>query len=94
MKKESPTADVNLEIKKALEGKKLIIGRNRVVKGIKNGTIKSVIKASNCPMILSRDIDMYSRSGDFELKGFPGNSLRLGQICGKPFNIVLLGIKK
>ena len=25
---------------------------------------------------------------------FPGNSLELGELCGKPFGVLLLGIRK
>jgi large subunit ribosomal protein L30e len=82
------------EIKKAIKEGKLVIGSKRVLKDLKQGVIKSVIYASNCPENRKKDINYYSKHFGIEVKRFKGNSRQLGEICGKPFNVVLLGIRK
>lgn len=87
-------ANVNQEIKEAMKEKKIIIGSRTVMKGVKRGHINSVIYASNCPENMMKDIEYYSKSNFVAIKEFSGNSLQLGEVCGKPFNVLLVGIKK
>ncbi|MCX6814058.1 MAG: 50S ribosomal protein L30e [Candidatus Aenigmarchaeota archaeon] len=87
-------ATVNHEIKEAMKEKKIIIGSRTVIKGVKRGHINSVIYASNCPEETRKDLEYYSKSEFVAVKDFKGNSVQLGEICGKPFNVLLVGIKK
>lgn len=82
------------EIKAAMKDKKLVIGSKSVFKNLKQNIIKSVIYASNCPEGTCRDLEYYSKNFGTELKKFKGNSRQLGEICAKPFNVSVLGIKK
>ncbi|HJW96891.1 MAG TPA: 50S ribosomal protein L30e [archaeon] len=85
---------MNQEIKEALKEKRIIIGSRTVIKGIKGGVLNSVIYASNCPDNTKKDIEYYSQAGFIPIKMFEGNSLQLGELCGKPFNVLMLGIRK
>jgi large subunit ribosomal protein L30e len=87
-------ANVNQEIKEAMKEKKILIGSRTVIKGVKRGHLDSVIYASNCPEETRKDLEYYSRGGFLELKEFKGNSVQLGELCGKPFNVLLIGIRK
>ena len=87
-------ATVNQEIKDAMKEKKIVIGSRTVMKGIKRGHLNSIIYASNCPEITRKDLEYYSKSGFLGLKEFKGSSVQLGELCGKPFNVLLVGIKK
>ena len=87
-------ANVNQEIKEAMKEKKILIGSRTVMKGVKRGHIDSVIYASNCPEETKKDLEYYSKSGFLGVKQFKGNSVQLGEICGKPFNVLLVGIRK
>jgi len=82
------------EIKSAMEEKKLVIGSRSVFKNLKQNIIKSVIYASNCPEGTYENLEYYRKHFGIELKKFKGNSRQLGEICAKPFNISILGIKK
>ena len=82
------------EIKDAMKEKKLVMGSNRIFGGIKQEAIKYVICSSNCSEDALNDLNYYSRNFGIEIKKFAGNSRQLGEICGKPFNIMLLGVKK
>lgn len=85
---------IEKEIKEAVKEKKLVIGSEKVIESIKLSTLKHVIIPSNCSDALLRDLEYYSRNFAVETNKFAGNSRQLGEICGKPFNIMLLGIKK
>jgi large subunit ribosomal protein L30e len=86
--------NVNQEIKEAMKEKKIVIGSRTVIKCVKGGHINNVIYASNCPEETRKDLEYYSKSGFLGLKEFKGSSVQLGELCGKPFNVLLVGIKK
>jgi large subunit ribosomal protein L30e len=86
--------NVNQEIKEAIKEKKAVIGSRTVIKSVKRGNLNAVIYASNCPDGVRKDLAFYSKGGFVPVKQFEGNSLQLGELCGKPFNVLLVGIKK
>lgn len=85
-----------MEIKKdmetAMKSGNFVMGTNSVMKAMKNGKLNSVVYATNCPASTMEDLNHYSAVGGVEIKQFDGNSLQMGEFCGKPFNIVLFGI--
>jgi len=85
---------IEKEIKEAVKEKKLVIGSEKVIESIKLSTLKHVIIPNNCSDDVLSDLEYYGRNFAVETKKFAGNSRQLGEICGKPFNIMLLGIKK
>lgn len=85
---------IDKEIKEAMKEEKLIIGSKSVVKNIKLSAVKYIICSTNCAEDLLNDLNYYSKNFGVEIKKFKGNSRQLGEICGKPFNVMLLGIKK
>jgi len=78
------------DIKDAIKAGKLLIGTRSVMKNLKAKKLKTVVGASNCPETLVRDIKRYGT----EPVIIKGNSSKLGELCGKPFNILLAGIMK
>ena len=85
---------IEREINDAAKEKKLVIGTRTIVRCIKKSAIKCVICPENCREDVLGDLDYYSKNFGIEIKKFSGNSRQLGEICGKPFNIMLLGVKK
>lgn len=81
-------------VNEAKEAGKLIIGTNSVKVGMKNGNLSTIVYASNCPDGLKREITSYSRLSKIEVSSFSGDSAKLGEMCGKPFSILVVGIKK
>jgi len=81
-------------IQDAIKAGKVLVGRSAVVRSLKLGSLESVFCASNCPTKMLRELDYYIKISSIDLQKFRGNSARLGQLCGKPFNITVLGIKK
>ncbi|MFH1978513.1 MAG: ribosomal L7Ae/L30e/S12e/Gadd45 family protein [Candidatus Aenigmatarchaeota archaeon] len=82
------------DIKHAEEQKKLLIGTKSIVKSLKIGELERVIYASNCPESTLKDINYYLKLTKTEVELFDGNSSKLGETCGKPFNILMIAIKK
>ncbi len=85
---------IDKEIKEGMKEKKLVIGSRNVIKGIKSDNVKYVILPTNCKEDVMNELNYYNKNFKVEIKKFKGNSRQLGELCGKPFNVMLLGIKK
>ena len=85
---------VEKDIKDALKAGKLLMGTRSVIKGMKTGKASAVVIASNCPEGIRKDLKHYAGMHKAEMREFKGDSVRLGEVCGKPFNILVLGIRK
>ncbi|MBI4021499.1 MAG: ribosomal L7Ae/L30e/S12e/Gadd45 family protein [Candidatus Aenigmarchaeota archaeon] len=86
--------DATKDIKQALKDGKLVIGTRETVKLLKQGGISAVIVPTNVPAGIRKDLERYAGLGASELRTFEGDSVTLAQVCGKPFKILALGIKK
>ena len=80
--------DVDKSLIKVIRTGEVVLGTNRTIELAKEGTPKMVIVASNCPenvkKILSEtNVPMYE---------YPGTSVGLGPVCGKPFTIAAMAI--
>jgi large subunit ribosomal protein L30e len=82
------------EIKEAIKARKTLIGTRSVMKAFMTGHLKSVIYARNTPPRTLSDIRHYANITGSATQEFTGSSAELGELCGKPFSILLLGIKK
>lgn len=86
--------NVQADIKKAMKEKTLVIGTRQVLKEVRTGKVGTIILASNCPKNLRADMTHYSGISGISINDFGLDSLRMGEFCGKPFNILMIGIKK
>lgn len=82
------------EIKSAIKEKKLLIGSNSIYRGIKKGHVERIAYASNCPEEVRKDLGRYAKITKASIEEFKGDAAQLGQLCGKPFRIQMIGIKK
>lgn len=82
------------EIKDAMKGGKLLIGSRSVMRGLKAGQLSGVVVASNCPDGTRNDVSHYAGIREIKMETFKEDSVRLGEICGKPFSVLILGIRK
>jgi large subunit ribosomal protein L30e len=85
---------IEKEVRNALKEKRIVIGSRSVIRGIRNRAFSGVFFADNCPEGTRKDLTRYGELAGTEVSPFNGNSAQLGQLCGKPFNILLIGIKK
>ncbi len=82
------------DIKKALESEKVVIGTKDVLRDAKKSGLAKIIYADNAPELTTGRMKFYSKISGVEIVMFKGNSIELGRLCGKPFGISVLGIKK
>lgn len=93
-KRSSVAAGIGSEINEAVKKRNLLMGSNSVFKELKKGGLGKVICASNLPSARKKDLNHYASVSGIEVKEFDGDSAMLGETCGKPFSILLIGIKK
>ena len=77
-----------MEIITKLPEKSGIIGAREIVKHIKNGKIKQVVVASNCPDFL---IARLKEFGGLAIEKFDGDEAQFGTKLGKPFPVAMAG---
>ncbi|MEM7813288.1 MAG: ribosomal L7Ae/L30e/S12e/Gadd45 family protein [Candidatus Aenigmatarchaeota archaeon] len=73
-----------------------VIGAKEVQKGIKDGKIKRVIVAKNCPDWLVSKMACLSegQASGIALERFNGNARELGTALGKPFAVAVAGFEE
>ncbi len=92
-KKKEINEDV-AKIKKALEDKRLVIGSNRLLKGLKTGQLEEVFITSNCPESLKSNLTNYTKMDNKKVIGIEITNEELGILCKKPFSINVVGISR
>jgi len=84
--------DYSNEIKKLLTQKKLVIGTNQVMKGIRQKSLKKVFVSSNCPKTVLDDLEKFSSLSKTEIVKLEIPNEELGTICKKPFLVSIVGV--
>ncbi len=82
------------DIRKIVESKKTILGKNRTLKALHSKTLKTVFLAKNSPKTLKSDFERYSRISGFKLVNTDFSNEELGVICRKPFFVSVIGVLK
>ena len=80
------------DIKKAIQAKKITIGKETTIKILKKGEAGKVIMTSNCSD--KDEIRTLCKIGNIELVETSMTNEELSTLCKKPFNISIVGIKK
>ncbi len=77
---------------KAMADRKIVIGTDRVLKGLKGAKLSVVGHASNTPeKVVSQ---MEAGPGGAKMFSFPGNNVEFGEICKRPHRVSVVGILK
>lgn len=75
------------KLKKALKDKTLKIGTDVTLKALRNGKAKTVFLSSNCPEILLKQIQKYTKLVGVDLVKLDISNEELGAVCKRPFSI-------
>jgi large subunit ribosomal protein L30e len=86
--------DVNKAIATTAKTGKIQIGSSSALKSAKAKKAKLIIVASNCPQSIREDIEYYCKLSEIPVSIYNGNSLDLGAVCGKPFEVSALTVKE
>ena len=84
--------DVEKELVTAIKTGRVVLGSRKTIKLLKLGKAKAVIVASNAPPEIRNDIMYYAKLGNVPVYVYPGTSVELGALCGKPFTVASLAI--
>lgn len=79
-------------VRNAVDTDNVILGTKETLSAVLNGKVKFVVVASNCDAESRDDLKKYTELSGVELHEFDGTSIDLGEVCGKPFVVSMLGI--
>jgi large subunit ribosomal protein L30e len=85
-------ADLNSDIRLAVDSGKTAIGANEVIRALKTDKAKLVIVAATSSDSSKMDINHLAKLGDVKVITFGGNPIELGAVCGKPYSVSTLAI--
>ena len=82
------------ELKSEIEKKNVILGSRKTIKYLKNNKVKLVVIAKNCPDGVKKDLEQYAKLAGIKLEKYEGTATQLGIVCGKPFPVATVSVKK
>ena len=81
-------------IKTKMKENKIILGYRTVIKSIKTSRPELIVFANNIPEDKKRMIEHNAKIAKIEIKEYSSDGVNLGLICGKPFPVSVLAIKR
>ncbi len=84
--------DLNRSIRIAVDTGKVSYGAESAKQALLNKQAKLVIIANNSPLAVKEDVNRYANLSEIPVLEFPGSSLDLGAICGRPHFVAALTI--
>lgn len=82
------------ELRKHVQGNKLVIGTAEVSRLLKQGGLARVFVASNCPDSVKSGFRHYCGISRCELVELSIPNNELGILCKKPFSVAVVGVPK
>ena len=87
--------DENLqELKIALQSKDAIVGKEEVIKALKNTKLSKVFMASNTALDMKNDLEHYCKLSGAELVALNQDNEEIGILAKKSYFISVVGVKK
>jgi len=84
--------DLSKAIRLAVDSGKVELGADKAKKIALRGEAKLVIISKNCPSDTAADLKRYCSQSGTPIIEFPGTSVELGIVCGKPFTVSALSV--
>ena len=84
--------DVETSIRTAVDTGKVILGERNTIKALRIGEFKLAVVASNCKPKAKEELMRHASINEVFVYEYPGSSIELGSVCGKPFIISMLGV--
>lgn len=92
--KKEKAANLPAMLRLVVESGEVEFGTHNTLKNTKLGTLKAVVLAGNAPPETQENIRRYCALSDIPIIKFPGSSLELGSVCGRPHPVAVLAVKK
>lgn len=86
-------SEIDKSLSIAVRSGKVLFGSNTAMKSALTGRAKMIVIASNCPQNIREKIEKYCKLSSIPLLIYPGSSIDLGSVCGKPFTVAALTIR-
>lgn len=93
-RKKKKEFDVDTNIKVAYKTGKIIYGKNKVLKNLRENPFKMLIVSNNCPAELINQLNYYNSllKDKIFIYNYRGSSWDLGLACAKPYMISIIGV--
>jgi len=82
----------NQQLRNSVDTGKVIYGTKEVVRETLIGDLKLVVLAKTVKSLQKKQLEHYSKLAGIKCVEYPESGVELGSVCGKPFNISVLGI--
>ena len=90
----SVPSELLVDIEKLIADGKAVLGAEQAIKLLKQGRLKAVLVASNCPEQTKRDAKYYCSISAVEFEELLITNEDLGTVCKKPFSVSVISILK
>jgi len=84
--------NIEKSIRTAVDTGKVILGERSTLKVLRTDEFKLAVVASNCKPQSKEELMRLANVKDVFVYEYPGSSMELGSVCGKPFIVSMLGI--
>lgn len=84
--------DLKRSIRMAVDTGKVVVGTDKSLKLALNGGTKAIVVAQNCPDTVKQDFAKYCGISRIKVIEFPGSSVELGTVCGRPHPIAAMSV--
>lgn len=78
------------ELKDVLKQKKVVFGTNETIAGLKQGAVKKVLVASNCPKKVKDSLEYYAKIAGASVVQLDIPDKEIGLLSKKPFRVSVL----
>ncbi|MBU0527723.1 MAG: 50S ribosomal protein L30e [Candidatus Micrarchaeota archaeon] len=83
---------LTVAIRLTVESGKVEFGARRGVASSLNAKAKLFVVAGNTPEEIKKNVHNYAEISEVPVIDFPGSSMELGSVCGRPFPITVLSV--
>ncbi len=82
------------ELKKHAGSKKLIIGKDRVLKMLRKNNIKEIFLSANCGPDTLEDVESFAKKFDVKISRLKITNDDMGVVVKKPFAVSIAGLQR
>ncbi len=86
--------DISKLIKEKIKQDKVLLGYKSVMKSLKSSRPELIVYANNLPDDRKKMIEHNAKISNVEIKEYPNDNVNLGLVCGKPFSVSILAIRR
>ncbi len=83
---------LTVAIRLTVESGKVEFGARRGIASSLNAKAKLFVVAGNAPDEIKKNVHNYSEISEVPVIDFPGSSMELGSVCGRPFPITVISV--